>query len=162
MAAIARAVPTFLKAAPTLLGIGGTFLGAKGKFDAGSLAQRQAYNEADQLETKAGFTRAISQRNAVEHTKQAELVNSRAKAVAAASGGGASDPTIINMMARTAEEGLIRSLNEMASGESEARYLEKQAKYRREEGDDAKKAGKTSAISTILSGGSKLLMEKYG
>ncbi len=137
------------------------FIDAFGKIKSGNAAKKQAFAEAKQMEDKAGLTRSISQREAIEERRESDLLQSRALAVAAASGGGASDPTVINIIADLEEEGLIRSLNAMASGETEARFLERQAGMRREEGKAARTAGRIGAVSSIVKTGESLAT-KYG
>jgi len=128
---------------------------AAGKIKSGIDAKKQAFEVASQLEDKAGFNRAISQRAAAEEQRQAEFIQSRALAVAAASGGGASDPTVVNLIADLEEEGLRKALNQMATGETESRFLDRQAFMKRKEGRDAKTAG-------ILGGLSSAIKYKYG
>lgn len=125
---------------------------AGGKIYSGFKAKEQAYNEAKQLEDKAGFTRALSQREGIEERRQADLLQSRALAVAAASGGGVSDPTVVNIIADLEEEGLRRSLDIMASGETAGRYMEKQAKMKRS-------SGKAALISGFIGGASSVAGE---
>lgn len=137
------------------------FISAYGKIKAGNAAKRQAFAEAKQMEDKAGLTRAISQREGIEERRQADLLQSRALAVAAASGGGATDPTVVNIIAGLEEEGLIRSLNDMASGETEARFLERQAGMRREAGSAARTAGIIGAGASIVKQ-AESLATKYG
>lgn len=145
------------------------FLDAFGKIKGGTAAKKQAFSEAKQMEDKAGLTRAISQREGIEERRQADLLQSRALAVAAASGGGVSDPTVINIIAGLEEEGLVRSLNAMASGETEAKFLERQAGMKREYGKSAMTAALIGAASSIagqseslIAGQSEALKAKYG
>lgn len=98
--------------------------------------QREAAEfEAAQLETNAIQTVAASQRAAMEERRQATLATSRMLAVAAASGAGASDPTVINMMARTAGEGAYRAATAMWDGEDKARRMRDEAAVARYTGE---------------------------
>ena len=58
-----------------------------------------------QADRQAGTALAISQRQAVEENRQASHVASRALAVAAASGAGVSDPTMVRIIANARGEG---------------------------------------------------------
>lgn len=143
-----------LAVAGPLVSAGGTILGARSEAKA-------LKKEAQQLEIQAGTERAISQRSAMEERRQARLVASRGLAVAAASGGGADDPTVVNMLANIEGEGEYRALTALYNGEEEARGLEGQAKARRKEAKNVKTASYFKAASTILSAGSSM-HDRYG
>lgn len=143
------------------MAIGGAALKAGGSIFGGLSANKAAKAEARQLETQAGLERATSQRQAMEERRQARLLNSRALAVAAASGGGADDPSIVNLMSDIDGEGAYRALAALYEGETEAQGMEAQAKARRKEGKNAKIAGFINAGSSLLGAGSSM-MEKYG
>lgn len=146
---MAQAIPLALMAGSTLLSAGGTIAGANAQ--AGQLR-----SEATQLDAMAGTDRASSQRTAAEQKRQARIIQSRALAVAAASGGGASDPTVINILSRLEGEGEYRSLVALYEGEESARSKEAQAIARRKEAKNVKRAGYISAASTVLSGASTM------
>ncbi|WP_016745739.1 hypothetical protein [Rhizorhabdus wittichii] len=143
------------------MAIGGKVLQAGGSIFGGIAANKAAKAEARQMETQAGLERATSQREAMEERRQARLLNSRALAVAAASGGGADDPSVVNLMADIDGEGAYRALTALYEGETEARGLEAQAKARRKEGKNAKIAGFINAGASLLGAGSSL-KERYG
>ncbi len=96
----------------------------------GQMAETQArraevyrkFNEWN-AEREAGLAIAASQRTALEERRQADLVASRGLAVAAASGGGVSDPTVINTLARTKGEGYYRASVALYEGNAKARAL---------------------------------------
>src|SRR3990167_10902061 len=73
-------------------------------------ARRKALSEfeAAQLEQGAEAAQGVGLRKAVDERIQAQIVNSLALARAAASGAGASDPTVLNLMAQTAGESAYR------------------------------------------------------
>lgn len=124
--------------------------------------------EAEQLEQDAGQTIAASQRAAREQERIATLVASRALAVAAASGGGASDTTVVNLIARIKGEGAYRAGVKLYEGEARARKLRLSADARRYEGAQGvvrsakeQKVTNTLAMGNLLVGGSTLA-SKYG
>lgn len=131
--------------------------------------QRQAAEfTAAQLEQRSGQAVAIAQRQAQADRFKVDLVLSRQLAVAAASGGGASDPTIINLMAKTAGVGAYQTAIDLYQGEEQERQLRLQAAAKRYEGDIGVIAGKakadayrTSGDAALLSGASSLF-SKYG
>lgn len=101
--------------------------------------QRGAYFEAKQMEIAAGQQQAIAQRAAQEELRKAELLQSRAIAVAAASGAGASDPTIMKIIGDIAAEGQLAAETQKYTGDEAARAMRVGAKVRRWEGDQARK-----------------------
>lgn len=74
-------------------------------------------------ERQAGIVVAASQRTAAEELRQSDLVASRALAVAAASGGGVSDPTVVDILARTRGEGVYRANVALYEGEERSRAI---------------------------------------
>jgi len=94
--------------------------------DAKAIAARKraaAEFEAGQLEQQAGQAIAASQRTVFSEVRQSKLVQSRAIALAAASGGSASDPTVVNIVAGIASEGAYRQNLALYQGEEKARQL---------------------------------------
>lgn len=112
---------------------------------------------------------AISQRRATEERRQGKLAASRALAVAAASGAGVSDPTIIDLIARTEGEGIYRANVALYEGEAESRRLRFEAAMGRLAGARAFGIGLTrqtsyqlAAIGTAFRGGASLYSKYAG
>ena len=141
---------------PLALAAAGTALNAYGKYRAGDSAKKRANFEAKQMESEAGQRLAASQRQAQEYERQGRLQASRALAIAAASGGGAMDPTVVDIMGDLAGESNYRKMVALYEGEEQANKLRMGAESRREEGDLAKEAGKIGVLGTALSGGTSL------
>jgi hypothetical protein len=95
---MAQAIPIALAVGATALQAGGTIIGANAE-------AKSLRSEAAQLDAMAGQDRASSQREAVEQRRQARLLQSRALAVGAATGG-AMDPTVVNTIADLEGEGV--------------------------------------------------------
>lgn len=146
---------------PLALGATGTVISAVGDIKTGKSAQAAADIEAARIEEIAGETRATAQRTAQEVERQGKLQQSRALAVAASSGAGASDPGFVGQMSQLAAETNYRKMVAMYEGESEAEQLELQAAETRKAGKQAKEAAYIGAASNVLSSGSSLL-GKYG
>lgn len=182
MAAVGTWLPAVLSAGGTLLSVKGNLDAAKGARAAGvasrALAQRQAIAqefEAAQMEQQAGQEIAASLRGAKEENRQAEYLQSRQLALAAASGASASDTTVVNLIARTAQEGSYRAALALYQGEDRARLLRMGAQGRRYEADITREGGaltekayrlqakghKYAALASILTGAGSLY-EKYG
>ena len=129
--------------------------------------------EAQQLEAKAIQDVAVAQRSAQEQKRQSRVLQSRALAVAAASGGGASDPTVFNIISDLEGEGAYRSAVAMYEGEDRARTDRMSAEAARYEAagyrsssQSIKKAGNISTVGTIFGGASGMvsggMFGKYG
>jgi hypothetical protein len=93
--------------------------------------------------------------------KKAKNLMSRARAVAAASGAGASDPTVTNLMADIDTQGEVNYLNALYSGDTTARGLRTGAATARRTGKAAQSASRINAASTGL-GGATSWYAKYG
>lgn len=151
---MAHAIPLALMAAGTAVSGAGTILGANSQ-------SKELRSEATQLDEQAGRTRASSQREAIEQRRQAKLVASRALTLAAASGGGADDPTIVNLIANTEGEGAYRAYTALYNGNEEALGLERQAQAKRKEAKTVKKVAWLKTAGSVISSGSTLA-DRYG
>lgn len=159
---------TWLTVGSTLLSAGTAVAGGLQARNEG-IAQNYAYqSKAQQENINAGQERAAAQRKAMAEDRKGTLLNSRAQAVAAASGGGALDPTIINIEGNIAGDAKYNSLTQLYEGESAARTLENGATTDAWAGKNAQAQGKTAMMSgfmkaggTLLSAGSSLY-SKYG
>jgi len=164
----------------------GTFMSYKGQKAAGKAEEQRQQREeargreleklgefeAQQLEQNALTTVAASQRTASEERRQSDLIQSRALALAAASGGGASDPTVTRVISELAGIGSYRSAVALYEGEENARQMRLGAVARRQEGrlglqagGSAQKAYNTLATGSLLTGAGRIgvsLYEKYG
>jgi hypothetical protein len=155
----------------TGLDVFGKLYGAWGDLSDGMDARKSAEFQAAQLRQNAGQVKAASQRDAYSTQQQAELVASRALAVAAAGGGGASDPTVVKIMAGIAEEGSYRTAVALYQGEEKARALLNQADAVEYSGKLAQRSGVKGAIGKVIGAGASAikgvargqsLYEKYG
>lgn len=148
MAWLAAATP-YLTAASAVIGVGSTLMAGKQQNDLATF-------EALQMDQAADAERAVSQRQAQEERKRSKYLQSRATSLAAASGAGASDPTIDNIVAGLDSEGEYRALTALYNGEQQAQGLELGSKVRRVEGKNARQAGRYRAANTLMSSGSSL------
>lgn len=162
-------------ALPGAMQVGGSLLQSYGQMQAGSgamqngLETQAAMNyQAAQLRVNAGQDIASSQNQAAEIGRQEQLVQSRSLAVAAASGGGASDPTIINMMARNAGQGAYQQALALYGGSDKARTMNSQAEadvysgnMAEQRGAQIQSASDIGATTTLMKGASSLY-SKYG
>lgn len=141
----------------TMLEAGGSFAGALSTIQQGREAQKAAQFAAEQMRTNAGQQQAASQRAAYDIAREAEYTASRALAVAAASGGGASDPTVLNIIARNAQEMAYRRQMALYEGDEAARAMRMGAAAKEYEGASARRAANEAAIGQAAGGATSLL-----
>ena len=83
----------------------GTIVGAGGQLAAGRQQQQAEDYQATLARRNALAAEATSQRQAIAERRQAQYLGSRVRALAAASGAGATDPTVLNIEAGIAGQG---------------------------------------------------------
>lgn len=140
----------------TIAGMGATAQSAKTARMAGAVAQQGAAFEgqaavdsanyrATQLRQQAQEARAVQQRMALETRRKGDIVQSTLRARAAASGGGATDNTVLNLAGQIAGRTEYESLLEMYKGENAARGLEDAATAAIYQGEVAKRGSQYKA-----------------
>lgn len=124
------ALDSYLDFVPAVTGLIGGALGYEGNKANAASARETAQSDLDAAAMNASRARAAAARQvnagtvgASEEMRQAMIVNSTALARAAASGAGASDPTIINLMAQTEGRGAYLAGLKMYSAEEQSRQL---------------------------------------
>lgn len=152
-----------------------TVLSAAGQAQAGAAANAQDQGQAQaqdyqaaELTQQAGQTRAVAESQEQDSLRKTAYQLSTARAVAASSGAGATDPTVVGIEGQIGAKGNFDALSQMYSGEEKARGLETQStldtyqgQQLRIAGAQKQKAGNIGAITTLLSGGNTLA-SKYG
>lgn len=129
----------------------GTLMASEGHKWAGK-RKREAKNfEAEQMESYAGQIKASTQRAAAEERKKMELIESRAMALAAMSGG-ASDVSVVDAMSALSGMGAYRSMVALYEGEAKAREMRIGARVRRHEGILAEAGAEIDADTTMMTG----------
>lgn len=131
----------------TALGAIGSVVSGVGTIAAGAAQKQAADFEAKQMEMKAKEEVAASQRDAIAKRREGAILNSRAQALAAASGGGAGTdaPTIVKLMGQTAGEADYNAQTAMYGGYSRAAGLRDSAKGRR-------MSGNASLLGSVIGG----------
>jgi hypothetical protein len=155
-----------LAIAATAITAVGTLVGGAVEADAaraeGKAAQQIANFQARQMEQQAGQERAVSQREAIEQRRRARLAQSRALAIAAASGGGTGG-TVQDILATLGAEGEMNAQAALYEGEEAARGLETQAAATRSQGRYANVSSRTAArnmrVSSYLSAAGTLMSD---
>lgn len=152
----------------TILTVSGGLKQASAAEAAGARARQASEFQAAQMEQQSGQATASAQRRSLEQRRRAQMVASRALAVSAASGAGASDPTIETIISDIAGEGAYRAGIELYQGEERARQLRMGADAAIYEGQVAEQSGREKASAARMQAfgsalsGSGSLYAKYG
>lgn len=144
MAFLAAAVP-YIAAASTVIGVAGSI-------QQGQAQQQQAQAQALALRNQANADAAAGQRQAIEARRQTSYLVSRGQALAAASGAGATDPTVTNLLGRLSGEGEYHALTSLYEGGTRAGNAISGAQADVNAGNAAARSGFLSGISKGLSG----------
>ena len=139
------------------LSIGGTVLSAVGAIQQGNAQKAAGEYQAKQLEAAGKAEQATAIQAANEERRQKEFAISRARTVAAASGGGQD----LALMEDIEEDGELRAQTKIWQGNEAAAGRNAQAAAARFEGSQYKKAGFINAMSTVAKGGASFY-EKFG
>lgn len=153
MAGLAVALPYISAAA--------TGLQAYSAHEQGKQQAAQARQVAAARDAEANAAQAEAQREMLIEKRKARNLMSRARAVAAASGAGASDPTVNTLLEDIEAQGEVNALNALLSGNSLARGLRSGAGTARREARAYSRAGTMRAASTALDGATSWYA-KYG
>lgn len=135
----------------------GTLISASGTLAAGAAAERASQHQAVQLTQQATAERASAAAASAEERRKATLVQSRARALMAASG----SDVDANILGDIEAEGEFRALSALWEGDERAAGARAQASATRFEGKSRRQASRIQAFGTLLSGGASLA-EKYG
>ena len=138
----------------------GTAMSVAGTLAQGKVAQQQARMQAAQMREAAKLEDANSHRAATEERRQSDLVESRARAVGAASGAGDYNGLVEKIDA----EGEYRALFALYSGQQVSTGIRNQAAMTEWEGAQAKRASNVRAASTLMSSAANMapMAQKYG
>ena len=144
------------KYAPSVAGAMGTALQVKGDLETANASARAARVQAAQLRQNAKQQVAAATFAAQEAQREKDLIASRAIALAAASGGGVTDPTVIRILQGIEREGALKTEMALYNGLEEARGMNAKASAVEYEGAMARRMYRSRAMSTAMSGATKL------
>ena len=150
-----------LSAIATIASLAGTAVSAVGTIAAGRAQKQAADHQAAQLDVRAKEERATAQQKALEVARERRLALSRLQARAAASGFGATDPTILDLAGETAAYGTLRQQIARYGGEARAADLTASAEGARARGSAALQNAGFNAAGTIL-GGVSTMFRRFG
>jgi len=148
-----------------LISAGASVVGG-GLAAAGTIAQGNANYAAAKAEQKnlnkmAAEEMAVSTRNADAKAREARLIQSRGQAVAAASGAGALDPTVLDIMGNVARDANVQERDLLREGQVKANDLTYRGKVGVANARTAKGIGTILAAGQVASGVSDAF-SKYG
>ena len=123
----------------------------------GQAGQQAKEFEAKQYEQSAGQAKAAAQTNASEQKLQEDYVVSRAQALSAASGGGATDAGVVKLISDYRGRGAYQRSMLLYQGDEEARRFTMAAQAARNEGEVAKLGGNIAANAATIQGTSSLI-----
>lgn len=146
----------FLAAAIPYIAAASTVISTVGAIKQGQDQAFQAQQQAAALRNQANADEAAAQRTAQNTRRQTDYVMSRARAIAASSGAGASDPTVVNVEGEIAGQGEYNALTSLYEGSTAGGNARSQATAVYNEGQAAKSAGYLRGATTLLSGGTTL------
>jgi hypothetical protein len=130
--------------------------GAYSSYQQGEAAKEAASAQARQLRDKANQERAIAIQEAENIRRQKRHLQSRAIAVAAAGGGAATDPTVVDLIGDLEETGEADALNALWSGNTAARSADYAARVAQYEGVSDRSVYRAKSAATLLDGASSL------
>lgn len=159
---ILSSLGSFLTSSGTMQNVAGgatALSGLLGASNASNQAKQQAAlygQQASTLRTQANNVNAAAQMSARDETSKARQAASTALANAAASGGGASDVSVVNNIADIAQQGQLNNMTTLWNGEQQANQLKNQANVLDAQASIAKKSARSSGLASILGTGASL------
>jgi len=150
-----------LAAALPYVALASTALQVYNQYEQGRYQSAMSSLQAAERDADANAAQAESQREAIIERRKAKNLSSRARALMAASGGSASDPTAVDLITDIETQGELNALNALYAGDTMARGLRTGAGVARNEAQAYRAAANLRAASTALEGGTTWF-SKYG
>ena len=126
-------------------------LSAFGSFKSGQSAAAAGKLQEQQYEAQANAESATGQREGIERQRQSDILASRALAISAASGGGAIDPTVVNIIAGINAQGNYGARSAIYGGETAAQGARFKGALSVYEGASAKQVGMIGGLGKGVS-----------
>lgn len=137
----------------------GTALSAASSISQGEAANSAAKAQAQQEEAAAKQAGAIAQRDALSARRETDIKLSKARAVAAASGAGADDPTVLDLSSAIDAAGEYDVAAALYEGSARNTAYTNRARMTRYSGQQEQTAGAVRAASTVLNTASSMAMK---
>lgn len=155
MASILGAIGGGASLAATAVGFATNLIGgliqSQGILYQGQAEAAQAMQQARAMKKKGDDEFAIGQRKMLDRQKEKKLALSRQQAIAASSGGDASDPSVTAIMNKTEERGQYAAMLDMYNGVIARNDLYRSGRDTIRSGLNALEAAKMQASATIYS-----------
>jgi hypothetical protein len=152
-----------LGALSTVAGIGGTVASLAGTQQQTRAAQQAANSQAAALQAKAAADRVqanteagYAQRLALNERRKTDLVLSRQRALAAAGGGYATDPSTLTLQQDTAGQGEYNALSQLAAGQTREAALNYQSDIDLYQAGRYRQAGAQAPVTGLYAGAGTL------
>jgi len=136
--------------------IAGTILGAKGASDQGNAQGAELEYRAMQERQAAKQEMAAGSARIADTELQGKMLESRMMALAGASGVDVSSPQVVNLVSQAAGVTNLNKQMELYNARTAEKGLLDQASADVFSAGQARKAGRTRALSTILTGGASI------
>lgn len=149
----------------TLAAVGGLIgsgVSAVGQIAAGQQQKAMADYQAQQLDQQAKDRMAVATRDAEQEAKKKDALLSRQTALAASSGGGVQNQSVLKLLEDTEAQGTFNANSAIYGGQSDASGLRSQAAVSRAEGKAAQTGSYLGAAGTLISGFGSAYRTKYG
>lgn len=155
-AAAGAGIGSTLSTIGTIAGLAGSGLQAVGTMNQAKYGSEVAQVQNQELNQKANQDAASAERQQITAERQTELALSRTQALAAASGGGATDPTVLNVEGQIARQGTYNALSALYNGTAAAAADRYQGKIDLFQAGQQAAAAPFAALGQVLSGISSL------
>tara|TARA_R110000850_G_scaffold269167_2_gene401003 strand:- start:2651 stop:3103 length:453 start_codon:yes stop_codon:yes gene_type:complete len=146
----------------TAAAIASTALSTVGSIKQGQQQASSLNAQAKQKKIIAGQVTAESQRKAIEDRRQSRILQSKARAGAAAGGGSTTDVGITNLLSDIAGEGELSALTSLFEGNEEARGLRASADIDRFSAKQTKRNLPITALAGVAQGAALAYAPKKG
>lgn len=140
---------------------GSSILKTVSTINEGRVADDESKFAARVMRMRANEEAGVSQRRALKAKKDTERAVSRARAVAAASGAGADDPTVNDIIDDLETEGELAALNELYTGRVREQNMKTNARLTRSEGAKLQRKSVLDAAGGLMADVSTLY-SRYG
>ena len=141
--------------------IGSGLLSAYGMYQEGQQADAVAKYNARQTENEAVKTRNAYTEKENDHRRQVAELMSKQRAKFGASGVDVSSGSALDLQTDTLDIGETDALRIRSTADDEVKSMNEQAKLTRQQGKNAAKAGKISAVGSLLSTGGQVAGKWY-
>lgn len=144
-----------------IMSVASGVVGAMGTIAAGKAQVAAAKAERKQLAIMAAEKQAVATREAQDKGREVKMLQSRSQAVAAASGAGATDPTVMELAGNIARYGNTQTRELVRQGQEEAKMLNYKGLVGVKNAQASAKVATLGAIGQVV-GGFTSAFQNYG